>query len=301
MRQKLAVLGALLLSGCAGIPAADWPRTQLVPQPDDQISFRTDGREVLRYHYGGRAPKPYFYPVIGPAGAPLTRLTHPHDPFTHRHHLSLWIGHQNVNGQNFWEQGRIVHERIVKLEDGEQGRMRVRARWLDADQKPLLLDERLWTLIPGGPGEYALDLELTLTPASAPVTFGRSHFGLLALRVAKMMGTNDGGGTITSSERRINEAQLMPHRRAKWCDYSGRSTPSTVEGITLMDHPDNANHPTYFHVRGDGWMGSSFSEEADVVVTKEAPLRLKYRFHIHRGPADPDEIDAAWERWARPK
>lgn len=47
-------------------------------------------------------------------------------------------------------------------------------------------------------------------------------------------------------------------------------------------------------------MGSSFSEEADVVVTKEAPLRLKYRFRIHRGPADPDAIDAAWERWARP-
>ena len=83
---------AVLLLLCACAPSArrpaGWPRTEVVPQPDDQVSFQVDGREVLRYHYGPQAPKPYVYPLIGPAGRPVTRLTHPHDPFTHNHHLS---------------------------------------------------------------------------------------------------------------------------------------------------------------------------------------------------------------------
>jgi hypothetical protein len=281
----------------------------IIPQPDDQLSFQVDGREWLRYHYGAQTPKPYFYPVMGPAGAPVTRLTHPHDPFTHAHHLSLWIGHQNVAGLNFWEHlkspARIVHDRIAKIEDGDRASLTIHAKWLDGDKKPLLLDERTWTLSPryetlgaNGYGEYTLDLELKLTPVAPTLTFAKSNFGLVAVRVAKMMGSADGGGTIRNSEGRVNEEQLMPHRRALWCDYSGRPAPGVVNGVTLFDHPSNPNHPTYFHVRRDGWMGSSFSFENDVVVTKEKPLVLRYRFLIHAGEGVPALLDQESRRYA---
>lgn len=302
--MKTSILAAALASACAcAVPAGPpWPRVQLVPQPGDEISFQVDGVERLRTHHGARLPRPFVYPVIGPSGAPLTRIGHPRDPHSHNHHLSLWVGHQSVGGLNFWElrpgSPGIIPDRIVSLEDGDTGRLVVRATWPGKDGSPMLRDERTWTLIPGRDGEFALDLDLVLSAAAAPVVIGKSHFGLVAVRVAKLMGTNDGGGTITNSEGRVNEAQLMPHRRARWCDYSGRSTASTVEGITLMDHPSNPNHPTYFHVRGDGWMGSSFSEEEDVTVEKERPLRFRYRFRIHRGPADPAAIDAEWSAWA---
>jgi hypothetical protein len=279
-----------------------------VPQPDEQVSFQVDGREWLRYHYGERTPKPYFFPVQGPDGHPVTRLTHPRDPHTHAHHLSLWIGHQNAGGLNFWEHfrspARIVFDRISKIDDGDAAALTIHAKWVDGDRKALLLDERTWTLRPdyasigpGGHGEYFLDLDLKLTPVAPTLVLGKSHFGLVAVRVAKMMGTIDGGGTIRNSEGRTNEAQLMPHRRARWCDYSGRPSPVDLAGITLMDHPSNPNHPTHFHVRGDGWMGASFSEEADVELRKDRPLVLRYRLWIHRGEADPAEIDAAWRRW----
>jgi len=281
----------------------------IVPQPEDQLSFQVDGREWLRYHYGAQTPKPYFYPVMGPAGAPVTRLTHPHDPVTHAHHLSLWIGHQNVAGSNFWEHmksaARIVHDRIVKIEDGDRATLTLTAKWLDGDKKPLLLDERVWTLTPryetlgsNGFGEYTLDLKLTLTPVAPTVTIGKSNFGLVAVRVAKMMGTLDGGGCITNSEGKVNEKELMPHRRARWCDYSGQAAPGRVNGVTLFGHPSNPNHPSYFHVRGDGWMGSSFSFENDVVVAREKPLVLRYRFLVHAGPADPAMLDAEDHRFA---
>ncbi|HVE43273.1 MAG TPA: PmoA family protein, partial [Planctomycetota bacterium] len=282
----------------------------IIPQPDDQVSFQVDGREWLRYHYGEQAPKPYFYPLMGPAGAPVTRLTHPHDPFTHNHHLSLWIGHEKVGGTSFWGQirnpARIAFDRIKTIEDGERAALTILAQWLDADKKPLLLDERVWTLTPrydtigsDGFGEYTLDLQLKLTPVAPTLTLGKTNFGLVAVRVAKMMGTLDGGGTIRNSEGQVNEKELMPHRRARWCDYSGRPSPGAVNGVTLFDHPSNPNHPTYFHVRGDGWMGSSFTYENDVVLSKDKPLVLKYRFYIHSGPGDPNVLDAEWERWAK--
>ncbi len=298
--------GLLLLCACA--PAArpaGWPRTEIIPQPDDQLSFQVDGREVLRYHYGPQTPKPYVYPVIGPAGQPVTRLTHPHDPFTHNHHLSLWVGHHDVGGANFWEHrqsaARIVHDRIAKIEDGDRAALTIHARWLDGEKKPLLLDERVWTLTPiGETGGLFLDLDLKLTPVAPSIAIGKSSFGMLSVRVAKRMGTLDGGGTITNSEGKVNEKELMPHRQARWCDYSGPAAPGEVNGISLFDHPKNPNHPTYFHVRGDGWMGASLTQAAAIEIRKEQPLVLRYRFWIHRGAGDPKAIDAEWKRWAAP-
>jgi len=303
----------LALAGCitpSVVKAPAYPRAMIIPQPDDQVSFQVDGREWLRYHYGEQTPKPYFYPVMGPAGVPVTRLTHPHDPFTHNHHLSLWIGHEKVGGTSFWGQiknpARIAFDRVKTIEDGERAALTILAQWLDADKKPLLLDERVWTLSPrydtigsGGFGEYTLDLRLTLTPLAPTLTLGKTNFGLVAVRVAKMMGTLDGGGTIRNSEGQVNEKELMPHRRARWCDYSGRPSPDAVNGVTLFDHPSNPNHPTYFHVRGDGWMGSSFTFENDYVLSKDKPLVLKYRFYIHAGVGDPKALDAEWEKFAK--
>jgi hypothetical protein len=300
----------LLLGACTpelhsqAFPAG-WPRAMIVPQPDEQLSFQVDGRELLRYHYGPQTPKPYFYPVIGPSGQPVTRLTHPHDPVTHSHHLSLWIGHQDVGGSNFWEHrqsaARIVHDRIANFGDGEAATLTIHAKWLDAEKKPLLLDERIWTLAPRyGSGEFTLDLELKLTPVAGSITLGKTHFGMLAVRVAKMMGTEDGGGTITNSEGKVNEKELMPRRQARWCDYSGQVSPGEVNGISLFDHPKNPNHPTYFHVRGDGWMGASLTEAGAIEIRKEQPLVLRYRFWVHRGGCDPKAVDAEWDRWAKP-
>jgi len=307
---RAACLALLLLSACAAPPPvrpAGWPRATIVPQPDDQLSFQVDGREWLRYHYGPQTPKPYFYPVIGPSGQPITRLTHPHDPFTHSHHLSLWVGHQDVAGSNFWEQrpggARIVHDRILSIDDGDRAALSIQAKWLDAAQKPILLDRRVWTLTPReattGFGEFTLDLEMTLTPVAPSLTLGKSNFGMLAVRVAKMMGQADGGGKISNSEGKVDEKELMPHRPARWCDYSGPAAPGELNGIALLDHPSNPNHPTFFHVRNDGWMGASLTQAAAIEISKDKPLVLRYRFFVHRGACNPTALEAEWLRYSR--
>jgi len=281
---------------------------QLVPQPYDQLAFEVDGREWLRYHYGVATPKPYFSPVLGPAGRTITRITHPHDPHGHGHHLSLWIAHHDVGGVSFWQpymtKNRIVHDRIVKLTDGSAGELTLRSNWL-ADEKPLMMEERSWTFAPrfetmagGGDGEYFLDVRLTLTPVAEKLLLGKTPFGFVAVRVAKTMGVADGEGRIINSEGHLNEPQTH-WQRAKWCDYSGFVNPGhEANGITLMDHPANPRHPTHFHTRNDGWMGAAFAHTEAFELTRAQPLVLRYRFWVHALWCDPVATTAQWNAWS---
>ena len=64
---------------------ANTHRCEVLPEAGHQVSFRIDGREVLRWHEGRDYPRPYFFPVIGPSGTSLTRMGHPGAP-NHDHH-----------------------------------------------------------------------------------------------------------------------------------------------------------------------------------------------------------------------
>ena len=76
-------------------------RCQVVPLPDHQVSIQVDGAERLRWHHGPSYPRPFFYPLLGPSGSPLTRMGHPGAP-DHDHHRSIWFAHARVLGIDFW-------------------------------------------------------------------------------------------------------------------------------------------------------------------------------------------------------
>ena len=54
-------------------------RVQARPEPRHGVSFLVDGRLVLGLDGGAGMRRPFLYPVLGPAGVPLTRMGHPHD------------------------------------------------------------------------------------------------------------------------------------------------------------------------------------------------------------------------------
>ena len=279
------------------------PRMQVVPQPLQQASVQRDGQEISRYWFDGGLRRPFLFPLIGPSGRSVTRMAHPRDPNGHSHHNSVWIAHNSVNGVNFWADngdGRIVHEKVEAYEDADdQALIAVTNAWIDRDGKKLLKERREMRFFPEADGQWRLLLDLTLTPTAASVTFDKSSFGLLAVRMAKTIGVHDGGGRIRNSEGRINEPQVH-WKRAKWVDYSGPIAPDAREGITLMDHPSNPRHPSYFHVRDDGWMGASLSFEGPLEVKNDQPLHLRYALWIHRGVPDGPTIDAKYAQFAAP-
>jgi Family of unknown function (DUF6807) len=297
--MMIATLLGTLSVFVTAAPVVDFPHVQTVPMPDQQIAFEVGGREIARYHYGPSVHTPFVFPLIGPAGRRLTRLTHPHDPDGHGHHLSIWVAHRDVNESNFWEHtnpARIAHQAIEKLTDGASGSVSVRNAWLDAEGTPILSERRTTALRPLADGESYLDTTIELAPADGDVTFGKTSFGFFAVRVAKTMSVNDGGGVLRNSEGGVGEKALF-WKHARWVDYSGRVTPDTVNGITLLDHPGNPRHPAAYHVRGDGWMGASFCVEEPYVLKKGDTLRLRYRLYAHAARS-PEQIDAHWKQFA---
>jgi hypothetical protein len=279
------------------------PRMQVVPLPHAQVSFQRDGVEIARYHYGADNSRPFIFPVIGPSGRSLTRMGHPHDPVTHSHHNSVWVSHQFVNGVNFWEDRangpRIAQQRIDRLEDSDTvALLEVTNHWLDKDGKALMHEHRRISAEPLENGEWLLVVDLQFEAPGAEVTLGETAFGPFAVRMAKTIGVNDGGGTIRNSEGGVDEAGCF-RKPAKWVDYAGPITPTTSEGITLMDHPSNPHHPVPFHVRNDGWMGASLTFPGELKIAPGAPMHLSYGLYVHAGIPAPEALEARWQEFAK--
>jgi len=105
----LTVLAAFLvffITGCAHQRSTRSSRpTQSggcsISDADGKLLIKINGEEFTEYHYTG-APHVYFYRVIGPGGARMTR-DYPMVPNSegeehdHPHHRSLWYSHGAVN------------------------------------------------------------------------------------------------------------------------------------------------------------------------------------------------------------
>jgi hypothetical protein len=264
------------------------PRCQVVPSPDFQAAFLIEGQERLRWHFGPHYPRPFFYPLIGPSGMPLTRMGHPGAP-DHDHHRSIWFAHHKVLGIDFWSDqttARIRQKGWLAYQDSDyESAMAVLLSWQDGhDPKELLTQELVAAVRPAPEGELSLELQTTFRPAAESLEFGKTNFGFLAVRVARNLSAHFGGGTITNSEGKTGEPAIFG-QPAKWMDYSGPAAKGGAEGITYFDHPSNPGHPAHWHVREDGWMGAAVCLNGPVTTTKAKPLTLRYLLYAHRGGA----------------
>jgi Methane oxygenase PmoA len=279
------------------------PRMQVIPQPYGQAAVLRDGREITRYHFGEQVQRPFLFPLIGPAGESLTRMGHPRDPHSHSHHNSVWLSHSDVGGVDFWTDrnhpGRIVHDRVVEFDEANDfALIASHNRWLAADGALQLEDDRRYRLEPLAGGELLLTMDVELHAPRRSVTLGKTPFGLLAVRMAKTIGVHDGAGRIRNSAGAVNEEGVF-WKPARWCDYSGAVTATAIEGVTLLDHPRNVNHPTVFHVRNDGWMGAALTFDGPRTIEPGQPLRLRYGLYVHAGLPPLRDLEARWKTFAQ--
>ncbi len=283
------------------------PRGEVIPEAGQQLSMRINGREVTRWHASPDAPRPFLFPLNGPSGACLTRMGHPGAP-DHDHHRSVWFAHNKLLGIDFWSEttaARIRQTEWFVYEDGpEQAAMAVRLGWFDGhDPLPLVEQETILVLRPLSDGEYLLDFQLKFIPHADQIEFQQTNFGFLAVRVAKSLSAVFGSGQLTSSEGTTGEQALFA-KPARWIDYSGPvvvdtqpDRPVVVEGITYLDHPENATYPSKWHVRDDGWMGCAPCLDGPQMTTKAKPLTLRYALYVHRDAAPLDRIESAIATW----
>lgn len=287
------------------------PRCEAIPVPEHAVSFRVDGVEKVCWRFSPAYPGPYFYPVLGPSGVPLTRMGHP-GAENHDHHRSVWFAHHSVMGIDFWSMGKpssIRQRRWYEYRDDEtECGMAVELEWFDGhDPAPLMRQNLIVFLRPLADGEYTLDLHSTLIPTAAELELQQSNFGLLAIRVAKSLSAHFGGGVLTGASGGLGEPALHGEPNV-WMDYSGPiavllpdgTRESRIEGITCFDHPGNPAHPAKWHVRDDGWMGASACRDQSLLIPRMGPLVLRYLLHVHRGPVDAqraNDLAAQFATW----
>ena len=170
--------------------------------------------------------------------------------------------------------------------------------WLAQDGKPVMRELRRTAVQTLPDGEWMLLIDTQLEARADEVTLGQTAFGLLGVRVAKAIGVKDGGGTIRNSEGGVDEAGCF-RKPARWVDYSGPITATATEGLTLMDHPLNLNHPVPFHVRDDGWMGAALTFPGAHTIKPGEPLRLRYALYVHSGMPAADALDRRWTEFSK--
>lgn len=235
----------------------------------------------------------------------MTRMGHPGAP-NHDHHRSIWFAHHDVQGVDFWSEGkpaRIRQSEWLCYHDGEdEAVMAVKLLWSDGhDARPLLEQELIAGVRPVGQGETLLELQTHFKPTAESIEFGKTNFGFLAVRMAKALSGHFGTGILTNSEGVEGEPKLFA-QPSLWVDYSGTQPGEAgdlAEGITYFDHPTNPGHPNSWHVREDGWMGCAVHLRESMVVRRAEPLQLRFLLHAHQGNYDADKAKSVFLEFSK--
>lgn len=333
------------------LAAAQAPPGVAVAKTDTTLAFTAGGRPVTTYRFAGevqeeksdrRKPlaKPVFFPLLAPGGVPVTRgwpleRGAKGETVDHYHQKSVWFCHGDVEpgwltlttksadgrpgAANFWSE-TPGHGRIVCVQVGEptaDGPTRVtvptRNEWRVADGTRLLDETRVLTVSDHGAG-VLIALDVTLTAADGPITFGDTKEGSMGVRVHDELRTAaKKDGLVTSSDGTTAAAPKdnLPvwGRAADWHDYSG-TVAGTPVGLAVFDHPGNQPRAAW-HTRAYGLMaanpfgrsGSKFPLYADrtdlVKLPKGASLRLRYGVYAHAGDAAAGKVAEVFAGFAR--
>jgi hypothetical protein len=277
------------------------------------VKVSTGGKPLTEY-LTDSSPKPYYFPVIGPTGLPITRAYPMQmvegETRDHPHQRSLWFTHGKVNGVDFWSEsttnGSIKETAKRTVVSGPAvGLIRTTDDWLDHDGKKVCEDERVVRFYDTKTARV-LDFDITIRATAGPVTFGDTKEGMFGVRVASSMDVDrKKGGKITNSEGQTNaDAWGKP---AAWVDYTGPVGDDTV-GIAILNHPESFRYPTTWHVRTYGlfaanpfgWHDFGRSEAGDYTIPAGQSISFRYRLIVHKGDTAQADVPTAFRAYTKP-
>lgn len=258
---------------------------------EHQIAVLINDEPFTAYKFFPDQHLPYFFPVNAVGGIALTEEF----PDPYPHHRSVWLGHGNVNGWDFWlgrkTDGRIQHRGMLWQESGERdAALAVHSQWQAPTGHILLTDERVFRFWQENDCRF-IDATVTLHAQLPEVLLGKTNHALFCVRVRHELAVV-GGGQIRNSEGGRNEKGTMG-QRARWCVFFG-TVKDTPVGIALFDYPSNPWHPSPWFVRDYGFMSPSPFNWGEHRLRADEPLVLRYRVVVFTGKPDLDEL---WQRF----
>ena len=273
-------------------------------QAEHKVWIRWQNRIVTVYRAHPTQIFPYLYPLNGRlSGASLTSES----GLPYPHHRSLFLGCHPVNGGNYWASGNLEDGQIVsrqlKLHDMEKEKsvsFSNACSWIRNGHPSPLKDSRHFTAHILNDRVHLLDCQFTLT-ALNEITITRAKHSLFVVKVAYDLAPI-GGGTLLNSEGG-NNAEGTYGKPARWCCFYGRRhcNPQLVEGITIMNHPDNFGKDCPWLTRNYGHLSPSpfnFLEKPWKLSTGNS-LTLNYCVVLHAGNPDEVGMDKIYQKWLR--
>jgi hypothetical protein len=269
-------------------------------------------------------PKPYLWPVMGPANVALTRA-HPMEVGVegergdHPHHRSIWscwgdvrVGDFSGDTQrNYWHQGNPVHQdreivhRVLHAHGGPVfGQIVAEIDWTADNGKRDFREVRTYTFFGGNDNMRIIDVQNKMLFNDQDVMFADTkEAGICALRVAGWMKETSGKGQMRNSAGGKGAGECWG-RPAHWCDYFAPKDGKT-HGIAVMNCKKNpGNNPPRWHIRDYGlYACNNFGmkdfpgndgKRNDVVFKKGEQAVFNYRILLHTGNTDEADIAGQW-------
>lgn len=302
-------------------------KVKLLKDPQaKKVDVTINGQLFTSFLYPDSLEKPVLYPVFAPNQIDVTRgfplKPKPGDPKDHPHHVGIWFNFENVNGLDFWNNsyaiakekkslyGRIKTNSTVTISNGTKGILKYDANW-DNQKNETLLKEHTELVFQATKNCRIIDRYTTLT-ANTTVTFKDAKDGLLGMRLAHELQipaltdqkfTDDKGNvtTVKGSIDKIANGNYLTSEgkqgdaawstRARWCKVYGKMGKDSVS-VTIIDHPQNINYPTYWHARGYGLFAANPLGEniftngksaKNLQLKKGESVTFKYRIVIDAG------------------
>jgi len=287
-----------------------------ISEVPDRLHIEINGKLFTEYFFRD-VPRPYYYPLIGPGGLAMTRnwpmKSPPGEEHDHPHHRSLWFGHGDINGIDFWAEkagcGKTVHRGFDKIESGEKmGIISSRNDWVGPDGKTICTDNRTFRVFSDG---GVFDFEITIHASNGDVTFGDTKEGTMAVRLAESMKLKGHEGTAHIVESSGAHDAATWGKKADWCDYYGPVEGKTV-GIAIFDHPKNPRHPTWWHVRDYGLFAANPFGQNDFENLKDKTagnlklpagqnITFRYRFYLHEADEKQAQVAQKYQEYIKGK
>ena len=155
-----------------------------------------------------------------------------------------------------------------------------------------------------------MDFEITIHASQGKVVLGDTKEGSMAIRLAPTMrveGKVAKGHIINSEGQRDKSAW---GKRASWCDYYG-PVDDEIVGVAIFDHPQNPQHPTWWHVRTYGLFAANpfgahdFEKKpkgtGDLTIKSGDSVTFRYRFYFHKGDEKQSKVAEHYREYAAAK
>ncbi len=280
------------------------------------MAVTVDGKPFTMFHYGSDSGKPYLAPIFSASGKNITRRFPMEDVAgeskDHLHHRGLWFSCDEVNGVMFWtnelsytrkDMGRIS-VRESKWKDGPAGTLNAIMDWKAPDGHVMMVENRDMTFS-GDAKIRTLDFRMTLT-AQEDITFGDTHEGFFAMRLADKFKEVQGGKSV-DAEGLVNMQQIWG-KKSPWVDYTTELDGERL-GVAIFDHPSNPRHPTHWHARDYGLVAAdpfgaqkafdTDEHETPFQLPKGKSVTLRFRVIVHPGDAQSGHVAEMYKEYEK--